>query len=323
MSSQNSSPLSISNPAISEILDLRSGQLLPAAEAIGTDWAGALALRMGLSESLASGDPQYVCPLCLTPVYLVSQKQKGRFFFRHRIENGSCPSRTRGVYSEEIINAMRFNGVKESEAHYRLKHLVADSLRADPKFSDIRVEEVVRGTDRTQWRKPDVQALYDGKPVVFEVQISTTFLRVIAERRVFYQREGVALVWVLQDFDPEQSRLAQDDIVYSNNRNILLASEQTLQASKAAGKMILDCRWAEPTESGDSWSRKQVAFEDLSIDLERQRVFFFDYEYAAVRRTEADGDTRLRQQFEHFWMSRSTLDPYLSLIHISEPTRPY
>jgi len=310
MSTENSAHLSVVNPAIPEILDLRSGRLIPTPEAIGSDWVSALQLRMGLSEGIASGSPLYVCPLCLTPVYLVSQKERGRFFFRHKIEDGGCPSITRGELSENEINALKYNGIKESEAHKNLKRIVAESLRSDKRFTEIRVEEVVRGADRSQWRKPDVQALYEGKPIVFEIQLSTTFLRVIAERRIFYRNIGTALIWVFNHFDPEQARLPQEDIIYSNNRNIFLVNERTLQISKEAGKFHMNCQWAEPTSDADKWMFSLVSFDHLTLDFDRQRVFFFDYELALSSKNQVDQDAMLRQRFEKFWLSRTSLDPF-------------
>ena len=44
---------------------------------------------MALSQSIAEGAPLYACPLCSVPVYLVSRKEKRKFFFRHVLELGA------------------------------------------------------------------------------------------------------------------------------------------------------------------------------------------------------------------------------------------
>lgn len=293
---------------------METGDLIPAHVAIGADYGNAMALRMALKQSIAEGSPLYTCPICGVPVYLVSRKEERKFFFRHDLEDGRCPARTRGDMSEEEINARKYNGAKESQAHIRMKEIIAESLRCDPRFSDVKEESVLKSQDRAAWRKPDVQAVYDGKPVVFEIQLSTTFLRVIAERRAFYQREGGLLVWIFKSFDADKARLTQEDIFYSNNRNLFLASEETLKASRAAGSLILDCRWTEPFldrgKIDTRWAGRLAAFGEMEIDRERQRVFLYDYDRQAEGLHGSAEGQALRLEFEAFWLSRSSVDPY-------------
>lgn len=293
---------------------METGDLIPAHVAIGADYGNAMALRMALKQSIAEGSPLYTCPICGVPVYLVSRKEERRFFFRHQVEDGRCPARTRGDMSEEEINARKYNGAKESQAHIRMKEIIAESLRCDPRFSDVKEEAVLKSRDRATWRKPDVQAIYEGRPVAFEIQLSTTFLRVIAERRAFYQKEGGLLVWIFKSFDADKARLTQEDIFYSNNRNLFLASEETLKASRAAGSLILDCRWAEPfLDAGKidtRWVGRLAAFGEMEIDRERQRVFLYDYDRQAEALRGGAADQALRLEFEAFWLSRSSVDPY-------------
>lgn len=78
--------------------------------------------------------------MCAVPVYLVCHKDERRFFFRHTLEDGRCLARTRGALSQEI-DARRYNCVKESRAHIQMKERVAESLRADPNFSEVLVEQ--------------------------------------------------------------------------------------------------------------------------------------------------------------------------------------
>lgn len=71
----NASPFAVDDPEIAEVLDMRTGLVIPAHEAIGSDYDQAMALRMELGEARARSEPVYVCPLCGTPVYLVSRKE--------------------------------------------------------------------------------------------------------------------------------------------------------------------------------------------------------------------------------------------------------
>jgi len=123
--------------------------------------------------------------------------------------------------------ARKYNAAKESRAHIRLKEIIADSLRYDSGFSEVETEKVWRGMDRTKWRKPDVQALWKGKiRIAFEIQLSTTFLHVIAERRNFYRQEGGLLCWIFKSFDQAEARMTQDDISTTTTATFLLPAKR-------------------------------------------------------------------------------------------------
>lgn len=303
--------LAVENPEIHEVLNMDSGETTGYAEAIGDDYAKAIQLRMELRASIAREQPKFLCPICQVPVYLVSRKEGRRFFFRHQIEDGRCSARTRGELSEKEIDARRYNGAKESRDHLRMKEIVADSIACDPRFSLPKTEETWKGAPG-EWRRPDVQAKFGDLRMAFEIQLSTTYIRVIAERRGFYLREGGLLVWLFKQFDEGCNRLTQDDVFYNNNRNVFLASEETLAASKLAGKLCLECRWTEPVAEGGSvvfhWRRKIVSIDELTIDAERQRIYFYDFD-GAVARPFADSRTAqketLRRRFEAFWLDRA------------------
>lgn len=269
--------LTVDNPEIAEVLDLASGEILRVQDLVGDDYQKALQLRMALRQGIAAGKPLFACPLCTVPVHLVSLAQERRFYLRHEVEDGRCPAKTKGKLSEERILAMKYNGARESAAHKRMKEVIAESLRYDPDFSDVEVEQIWKSEDANSRRKPDVRALWKGNlPVAFEVQLSTTFLRVIAERREFYLREGGLLFWVFRKFDMGDARLTMEDVFYNNNRNAFVASEETLAASRAAGAAIFECVWSEPSvEEGQLlWSqhRRCVAFAELTVEQNRQRA---------------------------------------------------
>ena len=303
--------LAVENPEIPEILDMDSGETIGAAEAIGNDYSKAIQLRMELRTSIAREQPKFLCPICQVPVYLVSRKEGRRFFFRHQVEDGRCSARTRGELSEKEIDARRYNGAKESRDHLRMKEIVAESIACDHRFTLPKTEETWRGAIGA-WRRPDVQAKFGELRMAFEIQLSTTYIRVIAERREFYLREGGLLVWLFKRFDESGNRLTQDDVFYNNNRNVFLASEETLAASLAAGKLCFECRWSEPVaESGSvvfHWRRKIVSIDELTVDADRQRIYFYDFD-GAVAQLSADSKTALeetlRRRFEAFWLDRA------------------
>lgn len=308
--------LAVADAAVAAVLHMESGRVLPAHEVIGRDYDKAIQLRMALQEGISAEAPLYCCALCVVPVRLVSQKEKGRFFFRHDLEDGRCPAKTKGHLDERQISALKYDGVRESVAHQQMKCIIAESLRNDPDFSQVEIEPIWKGLEKNSRRRPDVRAVWNGVlPVAFEVQLSTTFLRVIAERRQFYLREGGLLLWVFKAFDASESRLTQDDIFYNNNRNAFVVSDETLASSRANKALMLDCLWIEPViEMGArSWVEKgqRVEFNELTIERERQRVYFFDAEGAEAKVETGLAmlvNDDLRQSFHSFWLS-SEHDP--------------
>lgn len=313
MKRESTCSLAAESLEIEEVLDLETGEFVPAREKIGGDYERALQLRMALKQGIAAGKPLLGCSLCAVPVHLVSLSQERRFYFRHEIEDGRCPAKTKAGLSEERILAMKYDGARESAAHLRMKEIIAESLRLDPDFSGVEVERVWKGEEANSRRKPDVRAVWrEDLPVAFEVQLSTTFLRVIAERREFYLKEGGLLFWVFKDFDMGNARLTMEDVFYNNNRNAFVASEETLAASREARALTLDCVWSEPSidEGRLLWAQKsgRVAFSGLTVEQGRQRAFHFDADAARERCEALTKDWPLRNAFKRFWLSKGNYD---------------
>ncbi|ABR91849.1 Uncharacterized conserved protein [Janthinobacterium sp. Marseille] len=276
---------SVIKPTIPVVLNMATGAHESLNGVGGNSKASLMQRRMEIKEAIIRGKPIYVCSECHVPVSLLQHHETKRFFFRHQYEDGRCRYQTKGDSSQEEITARQYNGAKESDRHRRMKALMLQSLRADKRFTDLKSEKRWRGINGN-WRQPDVQAQYRAHPnampmpVVFEIQLSTTFLDVIAERRVFYQDEGALLFWVFADFNETGRRLMQDDVFFNNNQNAFLVTEETTQESKENHKLIFECAWATPMigSADPHLNKKQVEFSELTIDLDRQRVFFVDVE---------------------------------------------
>ncbi|SFI55548.1 hypothetical protein SAMN02799626_00114 [Caulobacter sp. UNC279MFTsu5.1] len=270
----------VPKPEIPAVIRLVDGEVLSARELVESlTHEDAVKWRMELRESLREGAPQLICDQCPTPVYLVCNHLKA-FFFRHTREDGSCPAVTRSTLTAEEIRARQYQGLRESPAHQRLKGLIADSLAADPAFEAVAIEKTWRG--EVGRRRPDVSARLAGLGLAFEGQLSTTFLSVVAARRVFYREVGGLLVWILATFDPDSRRMTEDDIVFPNNSNVLVIDDDTAAASRSQGRFVVDCWYRQPRSGGvgqaDAWDRKRVPFTDLVLDTAGQRAFLVDVE---------------------------------------------
>jgi len=276
--------VAVEDPEIGSVLSLRTGQEYDSRKFIeGIRYDKLVGgVRTVLSDSIREGKPRLVCPICTVPVRLVASQDK-RFFFRHVVEDGSCPAVTRSCLDEAAIRAIKYNGARESDAHRLTKLRIAESLSADPRFTEIAVESTWHAKAGKGLRRPDVQALNGSVRLAFEAQLTTTFLDVVRGRRAFYLEDGALLVWILRRFNPEDRRMTEDDILFSNNSNILVVDEQTWRVSQAAGRFMVRVHFREPFldpkgHRSERWRESVVGFDDLTLDYQRQRVYLFDFE---------------------------------------------
>lgn len=271
------------------VLDLSSGQSLTLHEFIGEGDYGDLVVnkRLALEHDLLEGCVRYVCQRCHKPLVLrfkpMPKANEDRFFLRHRYRSDKCGG-TRGM-THEAICALKYANTKESLAHKNYKTLIEVSLAADPAFSETKAEATWFGLDGVRWRKPDVQTKRQGQRIALEVQLSTTFVEVVAQRQAFYRKNFGQLMWFFRDLAIAGFRQAENDIFCSNNRNAFVVTEETLALSLQQGRFALECAWLEPYLDGDTIEERQhrqvVFFDQLQFDVKEERIpraFFFDYD---------------------------------------------
>lgn len=274
--------LFVDDPEITLIFDRATGEERTFHHYSELSYDEAMTLRHALREQGEDSSRWLVCALCGIRVSLcvsrLSTENLPRFYFRHVEDPDNCPQRELNRLSIEEMDARKYLGQRESATHIRLKEWLVKSLQADPSFSTIRTEERVVAADGS-WRKPDVQATWrDGQRIVFEVQLSTTYLHVVQERSAFYKKEGIALVWIFRKIENLRPAMTQEDIFYLNNRNVFTITEETISASLASGRMQLECHWS-PEAGGireRTWRSQLVSFEQLQLDIPNRRVFFVD-----------------------------------------------
>ncbi len=301
-------PLIVDRPQISEVLDVEAGVFVPARSVIGADYARLVQLRMEVRSQMRRGTPLYKCAICGVAVHICCSRDAARFFFKHRHEDGNCPAVTAGALNQAEIDARKYNGTKESRLHLQMKEWLVRSLSADSRFSDIQVEQVWKGAWTSQWRKPDVQAVYGGQRIAFEIQLSTTFLDVIAGRRDFYLAEGGLLFWIFARFDTDRLRMTDDDVFYNNNANAFVLDAKALEASLLDNAFQLECIWSVPHVHGGTSGlhRKRVRFDELTLDASTQRGYYFDFDGArqAIQEREEVDNQQLRERFEQLFGER-------------------
>lgn len=245
-------------------------------------------------NAFEKGKPKILCAVCHTPVWPTLHVKRERFHFTHvkREDDQGCPYQEKRL-SIDQINAKRYNGQKEGPDHKHLKRLLEISIRSDNQFDpEIRIEKNWYGADESKWRRPDLAATRnceDGKSlkIAFEIQLSSTFLKVIAARREFYLEDNALLFWILKEAKEIDPRQYQNDLFYNNNLNLFIVDEETSKLSQKHGKLILRCRYLEPvlmeTHVAENWKECLVSFDELVIDTNTHRAFYFNYETEKAR----------------------------------------
>jgi hypothetical protein len=327
----------VTKPEIDMVRNVRTGHMLNVRRLIRAfRYERAILLRQKLKTLVKGAEVRLVCATCGVPVYLACSTTK-RFFFRHRHEDGSCPAVTRTELSEADIRAMKYRGTQESAAHKRVKALLLRSLSADPRFKEVVQEKTWKASEGLSGlRRPDVSARTDTGRLAFEVQLSTTFMDVVLSRKEFYRAEGAALVWVLPSFHPNYRRMTDDDILFGNNSNVFVVDEKSAAASEAAGTFIMTCWYRKPLiqndEIVDEWVERQVCWDEVKVDVDRQTIIAFDYAEEAARlrdelrvarleriaaaeaarkQAQQDRESAIREQMFRFILDASRDDDYL------------
>nr|WP_295884951.1 hypothetical protein [uncultured Devosia sp.] len=201
-----SSPVSKSGDgesrAIREVIDLSrpaghqrrevGAVLNPLTEAMLRD------LRREVAGANADGNARFLCGSCGAPVTLCSNPasatvpRDGRAaHFRHPVGAGPCDWRTP---HDPNVAAKKYAS-NEGPEHAFLKAQLVDCLHRDPRFSNIRVEKQVPILGGTRLQ-PDVSATFMGQLVAFDIQLSTTGLRVVMDREKGYRGAGYQHVWL-------------------------------------------------------------------------------------------------------------------------------
>jgi len=297
--------LVVPNPEITEVMETETGEHQPVAQVIGSDYAEAVKTRLQVRAAMHAEEPLYRCSKCFVPVYLCRHPLSTKFYFKHREENGNCPAITRGELSQRDIDALKYNGAKESRLHRKMKDWIEACLHADGRFSDIEKEPTWKGPITGDIRRPDVRARYNGIPIAFEIQLSTTYLDVIVGRRQFYLQEGGLLFWIFAMFDAEHRRMTEDDVFYNNNQNAFVVDSKTVEASLSSHTFMLECVWAMPTPQGGTSSlfRKMAPFHELTLDLPNQRAFYYDFD-GKRSELEQSAETEcqaIRRELDEWW----------------------
>lgn len=231
-----------------------------------------------------------VCYFCKQIIKIKGKPEgKGKTikYFSHVADTEDCHLKTNGKYTKDEVLRIKYNGAKESKLHIALKEFIASALEKaknnGQKIEDIKVEKIFKDKAISlEWKKPDVQCKFFEKSLVFELQLSTTFLSVIVKREEFYKVNKTFILWVFSDFNLNEDlqKFTQKDIVYSNNRNAFTLTEDAKELTIKNKELTLLCHYQVPLISHKTivytWEQKYVTLDELTYDESNYRIYYYD-----------------------------------------------
>jgi len=251
-------------------------------------------MRTELENAIYLHKPKFVCKYCGQMVKISGRKtERGMArFFSHLRDSDDCDYKTTTGRTKREINRKKFARCNEGERHKFLKAEIAKYLEQTKGVSDVRTENTVKGNHPIlKWRRPDVIANYRGQDVVFELQLSTTFVSVIAERDMFYRLNKKHIIWV-SNFDEQGehvdlTNMMVKDIYYNNRLNIFIFDIDAQRRSEELGELVLKCNWLKPDgdweypngNTSDKLGGKFIRLSELTFD-NTYKPYFVDAEQA-------------------------------------------
>lgn len=199
-------------------------------------------LRAGITDHRnGKGGLVARCIGCQGKVYV--KTSQGRPLFAHyQGSDPRCPWYTGRNMHPDDARAAQYRGQQESEAHRRMCELIAELAALDARCLDTKVDKYLPPTEGSYGRYPDVLVDWQsfGRFAV-EYQMSHTFQTEVSQRCIHYDREGMALVWVLSSFDPDRVPQAVSDVVHRHRGNAFVLDQQAVSASREKRTLVLTC----------------------------------------------------------------------------------
>lgn len=288
-------------------IDCETGEIFPAEALLTMSEVEFTALRRAamaarVERRRGGSAMRFQCAICEQPLYL-SRHIEGlqNRWFAHDGKSEQCPWYEGNHLTPDQVKALVYRGQQEGLPHREMKQFIATSLANDPLVSQISQEKTTFGQVlKGEWRRPDVKCLYRGMPLVFEIQLSYTFLSDVIARDEFYRREGVFIIWVFARFD--RSRAAVTDEAFFNRRNLFVMDAEARVRTAERGVLTFSGYRQTPTFVGeqvlDVWEAGPVGLHEVTFPVEGRRPYFFDYDEERMQREGARIEDWRRAQQE-------------------------
>ena len=215
-----------------------------------------------------------ICTECFQP--LTISRRKKHLFLSHKPKSNPCDLKQGAWSKQEEDSYYKAIAIKESPRHKYLKNLIGkklesvdgvevDSIKIDNKFIEKEGEK----------RRPDVYCKYQGKEIVFEIQLSHLSYRYILGRHDFYKKHKIYLIWILDGIDPKDQDKFELDVKY------LTTYQNFFEVNENISKFSLRCRYKgvriDNLEVRTKWKERNVTLDELNYNFQKYEVYWYDY----------------------------------------------
>jgi len=292
---------------VAYVFDVKDGRQHATSEYLGPgiDLESQVRLRHHLAEAYAGKKPPRLrCYDCRKLLKVRKNRKKG-YHFWHASE--SCIHAGTGPLSRDRLNAIKYNGQKESEAHHELKSKLAYYLEQmeEVDSGNVHLEKhVISDLLEHTYRKPDINFRYKDLKIAMEVQLSTTWLDVILAREQFYRDNKMFVIWVFNSFenDDTKRRAAWNDILFANDSHAYLFDSEAENRSAKTKRLHLKVHYRqywidENDELEVDYESDLIDFKEITFDHNEYRHYYKDVK---VRKHELEKEIKKR---EEIWLA--------------------
>lgn len=272
-------------------IDVETDRRIAASELLALTEADFTTLRRAAMANRVdrerTGAPaRFVCGICWKPLYLSRYiREDGNRWFAHDGSSPECPWYEGNKLTPEMRRALIYRGQQEGEQHRRIKEFVASWLEKEPGVTKVDRELVTHGQIlKGEWKRPDVQCIWHEKRIVFEIQLSYTFLSDVIKRDEFYREEGIFIIWLFSSLDLR--RAVVRDEAFFNRRNLFVLDQNAIDESVRHGRLTFNGTFQTPILVGDSiedeWQSQFIKLDQVNFPTPSFRPYFFDYDAARL-----------------------------------------
>lgn len=251
---------------IDTVVDVETGNEIYAKVFFSQPKSVIFRMRTELQKAIYLHHPKYICKYCGQMVKISGRKNKrgAATFFSHLRDSEDCDYKTTTGRTKREIEREKYSKCNEGERHKKLKDLLATFLLRTSGVTNVRKENTMLGNHPIlKWRRPDVAISYRGQEIVFELQLSSTFVSVIAERDLFYRLNKKFIIWVFNFDDQSEhvnlNNMVVEDVYYNHKLNIFIFDKAAYEESLKRGELILKCNWIK---SDGSWEYPNINNSD-------------------------------------------------------------
>ncbi|MDO6803998.1 DUF6035 family protein [Wenyingzhuangia sp. 1_MG-2023] len=255
--------------SIKVAFDKISGKILEANEIFETSKSG-----FEVRKQFHKDEVELYCCECMQKLN-VSTSKNDRLHFKHQPNANYCLLKDSKFLPKETAQLTRIYKSKESDRHKELKNKIAKRISKIEGINSIQIDDKFIINDNEK-RKPDVLCKYKNIELVFEIQLSDLSLRYIISRHEFYKRNGMYLIWILDNFDVQGQNQTERDIKY------LTEYQNFFKLDEENDDFRLICTYKFPFLVNNNklltkWVKKSISLTQLKFDNQLFQVYYFNF----------------------------------------------